>query len=138
MKLDVNESDLETTDSVRGLFWSQPLLALILMIALLSLAGIPLTAGFVGKFYIFTVGIKGAVWFLIAALVIGSGIGIYYYLRIIFAMTEQPNDLSLSDTAVNKNGMSVVATLVVCLLIFMMLYLGVLPQPLIEQIGNLY
>jgi NADH-quinone oxidoreductase subunit N len=130
------QTDSDSIDSVRGLFWSKPLLALVLTIALLSLAGIPLTIGFVGKFYILTVAIEGALWLLIAALVIGSGIGIYYYLRVVFAMTEQINQTSSAHSA--QQGMSLVAKLVICLLIFMMLALGVLPQPLIEQIGNLY
>jgi NADH-quinone oxidoreductase subunit N len=133
------QTDSDSIDSVRGLFWSKPLLALVLTIALLSLAGIPLTIGFVGKFYILTVAIEGALWLLIAALVIGSGIGIYYYLRVVFAMTEQINQTSSAPSAPSaQQGMSLVAKLVICLLIFMMLALGVLPQPLIEQIGNLY
>jgi len=105
-------------------------------IALLSLAGIPFTVGFIGKFYIFTVGISGALWFLIAVLVIGSGLGIYYYLRIIFVMTEYDNQQGTQTPVFGR--MSIVTTLVVSLLIFMMLYLGILPQPLIEQIDNLY
>ena len=130
------QTDSDGIDSVRGLFWSNPLLALVLTIALLSLAGIPLTIGFVGKFYILTVGIEGALWLLVAALVIGSGIGIYYYLRVVFAMTEQITQTRADSSA--QWSMSLVAKLVICLLIFMMLALGVLPQPLIEQIGNLY
>jgi len=132
----VEQSDFDSIESVRGLFWSHPLLALVFTIALLSLAGIPLTVGFIGKFYLFTVGISGELWFLIAALVVGSGLGIYYYLRIIFAMTEQAKQ-GHRDTPTLKN-MSVVAKLVVGVLIFMMLYLGVLPQALIEQLANLY
>ncbi len=132
IELDADESDADNIESMRGLYWRQPLLALIMTVSLLSLAGIPLTVGFVGKFYIFTVGINEGLWLLIAALVIGSGIGIYYYLRIVFAMTERADDQS------PQQSLSAVAKLVVSLLIFMMLYLGVLPQPLIEQIASLY
>jgi len=119
---------------IRGLFWQQPLLALMLTVALLSLAGIPLTVGFIGKFYIFTVGINAQLWWLLGALVIGSGIGIYYYLRVVFAMTEQPSN----DSQDNTSAISGIAKIVVCLLIFMMFYLGVLPQPLMEHLGALY
>jgi len=135
-RLGDEQSDFDDIESVRGLFWSKPLLALMFTIALLSLAGIPLTVGFIGKFYIFTVGISGALWFLIAVLVIGSGLGIYYYLRIIFVMTEYDNQQGTQTPVFGR--MSMVTTLVVSLLIFMMLYLGILPQPLIEQIDNLY
>jgi NADH-quinone oxidoreductase subunit N len=131
-----DQADSDSIDSVRGLFWSQPLLALLFTIALLSLAGIPLTIGFIGKFYIFTAGIEAELWLLIAALVVGSAIGIYYYLRIVFAMTEQIDQIEITNSAQRR--MSMVAKLVVYLLIVMIIALGVLPQPLIEQIGNLY
>jgi NADH-quinone oxidoreductase subunit N len=131
-----DQADSDSIDSVRGLFWSQPLLALLFTIVLLSLAGIPLTIGFIGKFYIFTAGIEAQLWLLIAALVVGSAIGIYYYLRIVFAMTEQIDQIEITNSA--QRQMSMVAKLVVYLLIVMIIALGVLPQPLIEQIGNLY
>ena len=128
-----SSSEVDNIDDIRGLFWRQPLLALMFTVAVLSLAGIPLTAGFIGKFYIFTVGINGGLWWLIAALVIGSGISIYYYLRIVFTMTMQPTD----QQAVLPTKLSLTAKIVVCLLLFLMLYLGVLPQPLLEHLGTL-
>ena len=72
--------ELDEVRHLEGLFWRQPLLASGLSIALLSLAGIPLTAGFVAKFYLIAAGVTGHLWWLVLALVIGSGIGIYYYL----------------------------------------------------------
>lgn len=130
-----NDAEADDIDHLNGLFWRHPLLALMLTIALLSLAGIPLTVGFVGKFYLFTAGVEGSLWLLLGALVIGSGIGIYYYLRVVFAMSlktpEQEEGLHLPVR------LSTVAKLVICLLIFIMLYLGVLPQPLIEYLGSL-
>ena len=128
-----NSSEVDSIDDIRGLFWRQPLLALMFTIAVLSLAGIPLTVGFIGKFYIFTVGINGSLWWLIGALVIGSGIGIYYYLRIVFTMTMQETD----QQSVLPTKLSLVAKFVVCLLLFLMLYLGVLPQSLLEHLGTL-
>jgi NADH-quinone oxidoreductase subunit N len=70
----------------QGLFWRDPWLALIFTAMLLSLAGIPLTVGFIGKFYIFSAGVETAQWGPLAAMVIGSGIGLFYYLRIIYRM----------------------------------------------------
>ena len=70
----------------QGLFWREPWLALIFTAMLLSLAGIPLTVGFIGKFYIFSAGVETAQWGPLAAMVIGSGIGLFYYLRIIYRM----------------------------------------------------
>ena len=88
---DFDEPDVVSIEQIQGLFWSRPILALMFTIAMLSLAGIPLTVGFIGKFYLFTAGISGSLWLLLAALVLGSGIGIYYYLRIVFAMTKKSN-----------------------------------------------
>ena len=130
-----SSKEVDEIDDIRGLFWRQPLLAFMFTVALLSLAGIPLTAGFIGKFYIFTVGIHGSLWWLLGALVIGSGIGIYYYLRIIFAMTMQQTESEQQSVLPSK--LSMVAKFVVCLLLFLMFYLGVLPQPLLEHLGTL-
>ena len=70
-----------------GLFWRRPWLAGIFTLMLLSLAGIPLTAGFIGKFYIFTSAADGRLWGLLVAIIAGSGLGLYYYLRIIVVMS---------------------------------------------------
>ena len=72
---------------------------------------------------------------LLAALVIGSGIGIYYYLRVIFAMSMKPADSD--QTPAFSASLSLTAKLVISLLIFIMLYLGVLPQQLMEYLGSL-
>jgi len=78
--------DFEALRAYRGLLWRQPLVAAVFMTMLLSLAGIPLTMGFIAKFYLIAAGVSGALWVLVWMLVIGSGIGLYYYLRIIYAM----------------------------------------------------
>jgi NADH-quinone oxidoreductase subunit N len=70
----------------QGLFWRSPWLALVFTAMLLSLAGIPLTIGFIGKFYVIAAGVEGAQWGLLLAMVIGSGIGLFYYLRIVYRM----------------------------------------------------
>ncbi|MFC5411429.1 NADH-quinone oxidoreductase subunit N [Larkinella bovis] len=69
-----------------GLSRQNPLLAFILAVSMLSLAGIPLTAGFWGKFMVFSAAVdKGMVWILILA-VLMSAVGIYYYFRVVIAM----------------------------------------------------
>jgi NADH-quinone oxidoreductase subunit N len=74
----------------RGLFWRRPGLAAIMSASLLSLAGIPLTAGFVGKFYIVLAGVGSSLWALVLVLVISSAIGLFYYLRVMVAMYMEP------------------------------------------------
>jgi NADH-quinone oxidoreductase subunit N len=53
---------------------------------LFSLAGIPLTAGFIGKFYVVAAGASSAIWSLLIVLAITSAIGLYYYLRVVVVM----------------------------------------------------
>lgn len=76
----------------RGLAWRRPGLAAVLTVALLSLAGIPLTAGFVGKFYVLAAGAGAALWVTLLVLVAGSAVGLYYYLRVIVVLfaREEP------------------------------------------------
>jgi NADH-quinone oxidoreductase subunit N len=82
------DRDAEFTDDYRGLFWERPFTATIFSAMLLSLAGIPLTAGFVGKFYILAAGVKTDQWLLVVILAINSAIGLYYYIKIIALMFE--------------------------------------------------
>ncbi len=79
-------SSTETFDAFNGLARQNPLLAVVMTVSMLSLAGIPLTAGFWGKFLVFSSVIeKGAVWLVVVA-VLMSAVGIYYYLRVVIAM----------------------------------------------------
>jgi NADH-quinone oxidoreductase subunit N len=68
-----------------GLGNKQPLLAAVLAISMLSLAGIPPTAGFFGKYFIFTAAFAKYPWLIVLA-VINSAISIYYYFKIVIAM----------------------------------------------------
>jgi len=84
--LSQGERDADRIEDYRGLFWRRPALASIFTAMLLSLAGIPVTAGFLGKFYIVAAGARASIWALIIILVVTSVIGLYYYLRIVVAM----------------------------------------------------
>lgn len=80
---------LENNTSIQqlsGLFWRHPLQATCLSVLMLSLAGIPLTIGFMGKFYLVAAAISGQLWWPMSFLVIASVIGLYFYLRIIMIM----------------------------------------------------
>ena len=74
----------------RGLFWQYPGLAAILTLALLSLAGVPLTAGFLGKFYVLGAGVEKRQWLLLGAIVTGSAVGLYFYLRAMIQLYLRP------------------------------------------------
>lgn len=73
-----------------GLFWTRPALGIVFTGALLSLAGIPLTGGFFAKYFVLAAGASASQWALILTLVVTSGIGIYYYLRILVVLYNRP------------------------------------------------
>jgi NADH-quinone oxidoreductase subunit N len=75
--------------SVMGLGADQPLLAGALTLAMLGLAGIPATAGFIGKFYLIDAAVSGDYTWLGVVIVIGSMVSLAYYLRVIAAMWMQ-------------------------------------------------
>jgi NADH-quinone oxidoreductase subunit N len=73
-------------DALRGIGASRPLLAWPMTIAMLSLAGIPATAGFVGKFYLIEAAVDGSYAWLGVVIVVGSMVSLGYYLRVVAAM----------------------------------------------------
>lgn len=122
--------DADALARYRGLFWRRPVVAAALTVALLSLAGIPLTAGFIAKFYVFATGVTVAAWSLIAALIAGSGIGLYYYLRIVFVMTRA------GEGAGQPAGSSAPGGVTLGVLGALVLYLGVYPAPFINAVRH--
>ena len=82
--------DQDLIENYRGLFWQKPGFAAVFAIALFSLAGMPLTVGFIAEFYVIMAGIGARLWPLIFVLVIGNAIGLYYYLRIVIVMFGSP------------------------------------------------
>ena len=116
-----------------GMFWRNPVQASALTVAMLSFAGIPLTAGFIGKFYLITLSIQSQLWILLTALVLGSAIAIYYYLRIIFAMSKTSGTMLKKQPAAALGAQEIVAGL----LLLLVLALGSWPQPFIEFAGAL-
>ena len=105
-----------------GLGKRQPLTAALMTIALLSLAGIPPTAGFIGKYMLFVNAIKdGHVWFVLVA-VVGSIISVYYYFRIITAMYLKDTDDDIRDEAIPTLQISVLVVLGILTIL-----LGLLP-----------
>jgi NADH-quinone oxidoreductase subunit N len=126
--------DLDDADdlaSYQGLFWTQPASAAVLTIAMLSLAGMSLTIGFIAKFYLIAAGVESTLWYLLWALVVGSAISIYYYVKVIFTMTQQPDTGPV--TAMPSLGTR--ATLY--FLGLTVIALGIYPTAAIELIGQL-
>lgn len=75
----------ETFAAFNGLSKKQPLIAAVMAVSMLSLAGIPPTAGFFGKYFLFSAAFAQYPWLIVLA-VVNSAISIYYYFKVIIAM----------------------------------------------------
>lgn len=125
-------SDADALYQYRGLFWRRPYLTAVLTVMMLSLAGIPMTAGFIGKFAVLAAGVDAGLWWLLGALVLGSAIAVYYYLRVTVTLFLVEPGLRRQDAPMNwgqqAGGIMLVLT---AALVFL---LGVYPQPLLQLV----
>lgn len=116
-----------TYEGFNGLAKEQPLLAGAAVIFLLSLAGIPLTAGFLSKFYMLkaALGTGKYLWLVIFA-VLMAAVSVYYYFRVVQAMyfREAKTPIQVSASGLYKTGLVIVAGLVILL--------GVYPEVLLS------
>lgn len=126
--------DCDALFEYRGLFWRRPYLTAVLATMMLSLAGIPLTAGFIGKFYVIAAGVESQQWWLLGTLIVGSAIAVFYYLRVMVAMFLVEPNLQRRDAPLNwaqrAGGIMLLAVAGLTVL------LGVYPQPLLAVVRN--
>lgn len=87
-----NETGKENMDDYNGFYRTNPLLSILMMLALFSLAGIPPVAGFFGKFFLFMSAASEGYYWLIFIAVINVTISLYYYLLVVRAMFVRTND----------------------------------------------
>lgn len=116
-----------TLEDYEGLGRSSPLLAATLTIFLLSLIGIPMTGGFFAKFYVFSAAIKANLIWLTIIGVINSGVGAYYYLRIIVMMYMREPRKPVPVTPV-----PLAARLALAVCVIATLYLGLFPGRVLQ------
>jgi NADH-quinone oxidoreductase subunit N len=133
------EQDFQRIEDCRGLASRHPYLAAMFTVMLFSLIGIPLTAGFMGKFYLLLAGVNGALWILAISLVLNSVISLYYYLRIIAAFYSPPaggpwETASTSGAGPQAPQVSAVAGVTFGALTIFVLWMGVYPVTLIHLI----
>jgi NADH-quinone oxidoreductase subunit N len=133
--LSTRQRDAEDMEFYRGLFWRNPVMATVLTFALLSLAGIPLTAGFIGKFYVLASGVEQALWLPVITLVLTSVLGAFYYLRVISLLFAES-----APSLVNENRLhpffyySTYSALII--LTLLLIGLGIYPNFAIESIKS--
>src|SRR4029078_12805643 len=113
-----------------GLAKRSPFLAFAMLIGMVSLAGVPFTAGFLGKFYIFYAAVLQRQIALVLVGVITVGCGFYYYLKVVRAMYWQSD--STTDP-LPVNGLSRVA---ISALIVATICLGIYPQPILDALKH--
>ena len=135
------ERESDRIDDYRGLAAKRPWLAGSFTASLLSLAGLPLTAGFMGKFVIFSAGIGSFLWVLAVLLAVNSTISLFYYLRIVSAMyraeeTAEPVGAAGAALAPAAPAPAVplLTGLAVAIVTLGIVVLGVYPTPLLDLI----
>jgi NADH-quinone oxidoreductase subunit N len=112
---------------MNGLFFKHPTAAVVMLIFMLSLAGIPPTAGFVAKYMLFAAVIQTGHFTVAVLAALNVAVGLYYYMRVVVAMfISEPSEdtgLSLSPALVSVLAVTLVLTLVI----------GLYPEPFISM-----
>ncbi len=127
--LSTTDRDAVEIEDYRGLFWRRPVLACVFAAMLFSLAGLPLTAGFTAKFFVVAAGASAAMWAQIIVLAGTSGIGVYYYLRVILAIFGVESQAGRELPSLTPG-----AGIVLGILSAALVWLGVFPAPLLRLI----
>ncbi len=118
----------KTTTGFDGLYKRNPLMAVVMTIAMLSLAGIPPLAGFFGKYMVFTQALNNGYSGVVIIAVITSLIGVFYYFRVIIGMftkTGEEGPISISSSS----------SILMVLLLALILLIGVFPDRLISLLN---
>jgi len=111
-----------------GLAKRAPFLAFAMLIAMASLAGLPFTAGFFGKFFIFVSAIAQKQTALVVIAIVTVACGFYYYLKVVRAMYWQPSPNN------EPIAIGLLSRLVIILLMFATILIGVYPQPILRAL----
>jgi len=120
------QSDSEQIDAFNGLGKRNPTLAIGVTIIMAALAGVPLTAGFLGKFFVFSLAVEAKLWWGVALAVVGAAAGFYYYFKIIRAIWwEAPTNDAKPLVLPHLTRTCLVA------LTLAVLVLGIWPQPIL-------
>lgn len=115
-----------------GLGKRSPLVAAVFALFLLSMAGIPLTAGFIGKWAVFTVALSADAWPVVAVAIVSSIIAVFFYVRFILLLffTEP----TATTAAVNRP--SPLTAVVVAVAVLGTVGLGVAPDPVLDLLAD--
>jgi NADH-quinone oxidoreductase subunit N len=129
--LAVSGQAMEEVADYRGIGYRRPFQGGILALAMLALAGIPPTAGFVGKFFIFYAAIRGNEVPLAIFGILTAAVSVYFYLRVVVNLYMHP-----AETVSEPHPASPPEAIVLAVAGAAILILGVWPQPLLEMIDK--
>jgi NADH-quinone oxidoreductase subunit N len=119
----------ESIDDFRGLHKRAPFWAFAMIVFLLSLGGIPPTAGFIGKYFLFAAAVQAGFGWLAIVAVLMSAVSMYYYLRIVVAMY-------LSDGVEGETAPTPSLNFVAVVAFVMTLVIGVVPELFVQQVRS--
>ncbi|MGY6410689.1 MAG: NADH-quinone oxidoreductase subunit N [Alkalilacustris sp.] len=129
---------------LRGLGWARPLSGTALTLGLISLAGLPAVAGFVAKIYLFVAILAAADWLSVGAVLIGSALGFYYYLRFVVMIwrrlppgTETPHYPVQEARAAPVPNLPLAETAVLVAACALLLAAGLYPAPFTDLLAGL-
>ncbi|MCV2531442.1 MAG: proton-conducting transporter membrane subunit, partial [Candidatus Lightella neohaematopini] len=114
-----------------GIFYKYPLLTTLLIINILSLSGIPITLGFINKFYIFLYISSYHIWWLMIIMMIATIIGFVYYLRIISSTYKYVN----YDNVINYDTSKIICLVYTTLCSLLLLVVGIYPDLLFNLLS---
>ncbi len=123
----------ETFESFRGLSQRRPLVAFAMLVFMISLAGIPPTAGFWGKLYLFREAVYAGYWPLALVGILTSIVSVYYYLRLVVAMYMQPPGEGASAAPALYPAPAWGAALATAAAAAAVIAIGFFPQALLDQ-----
>jgi NADH-quinone oxidoreductase subunit N len=126
------KDDLDDLEDFQGLGYAQPWRAAVLSLCLFSLAGLPPTAGFMGKFILFRAVLQGNYVVLAVIGILTVIISIFFYLKVVVSMYMQPAAEAIAipqtDLPVRFAGAAI---------LILILWLGIMPSPLLTLIGRI-
>ena len=110
-----------------GLWHTRPALAALMTISLLSLGGLPPTAGFIGKWYIFSAAVSAGYYGLAVIGVLTSVVSVFFYLRVVVMMYMADRPAAMTPPQIPPVGMAALVASIAAILV-----LGVLPAPVLD------
>ncbi len=143
------DGEAERLEDYRGLAGRKPWLAACFTVSLLSLAGLPLTSGFMGKFILIAAGEGASQWILAVLIALNSAVSLFYYLRIVSIMFQpsvepkaepsvEPSVPPVAEPAAIPVPVHALAAAAIVIAALAVLALGIYPAPLMRVIETLW